>query len=352
MKVRPEGNAQPAAKALSSIRVVDPVNPRRRLGRYLTGSGIEVGPGHHPFPLVVPRTSVRYVDRWNPAENEELFPEINGAEFPRPDIIANFDDDLLTALCDQAQDFVICSHVLEHLANPLVFLGEIYRVLVPGGLALILLPDRHRTFDHRRAPTPLSHLVADYEAKTTEVDQLHVEDFLLMTSPESARAWREASPAERQQMVDWHRNRSIHVHCWDEQEFCDVLLYAIEHLGQKWEFVDGLLTDEGGPDAIEFGYVLRRACRDVPTADAVGRFTEASKVWRADTESILAAGTALRAGTEPGQLERQVHDDEMRQKDEEIARLRSELVALHGTKLFRCAAPLRRAYARLRSINP
>ena len=171
--------------------------PRRRLGRYVTGSGIEVGPGHHPYPLVIPGTKVRYLDRWNPAEHEELFPDLSRAEFPRPDIIVNFDDDLLTALSDQSQDFVICSHVLEHLANPLAFLSEIYRVLVPGGVILILLPDRHRTFDRLRAPTPLAHIVADYEAQTSTVDELHVKDFLLKTSPESARAWEEASPTER-----------------------------------------------------------------------------------------------------------------------------------------------------------
>jgi hypothetical protein len=230
-----------------------------------------------------------------------------------------------------------------------------YRVLVPGGLALILLPDRHRTFDHLRAPTPLAHLVADYEANATEVDQLHIEDFLLTTSPDSARAWKEASPAERDAMVEWHRHRSIHVHCWDEEEFCAVLSYAIEELGQEWEFVDGLLTDEGGPDAIEFGYVLRRASRAVRRADAARRFIEATTVWRADTRSTLAARTAFLAELELGQRTHdddvRPNDDDIRQKDNEIAQLHAQLEALYGTKLLRYTAPLRRIYARVRSIT-
>jgi SAM-dependent methyltransferase len=148
------------------------------LARHLLGDGVELGPGHSPFPVPYSGTNVRYVDRWLPDTNRDLFPELREATFPMPDIIADLDTDRLKALDDESQDFVIASHVLEHLANPLAMLDEIHRVLRSGGVALVLLPDRRRTFDRDRLPTLVQHLVAEYEADVTTVSDAHVEDFL------------------------------------------------------------------------------------------------------------------------------------------------------------------------------
>ena len=52
------------------------------LARYLVGDGVELGPGHSPFPIPYSGTNVRYVDRWVPDTNRELFPELGEATFP------------------------------------------------------------------------------------------------------------------------------------------------------------------------------------------------------------------------------------------------------------------------------
>src|SRR5436190_9220256 len=119
---------------------------RRALARHLHGDGLELGPGHAPFPLPA-GVRVRYVDRWSPAENEALFPELDDPTFPVPDIVADLDRDRLGAVEDATVDFVVASHVLEHVADPLALLADIHRVLRIGGVALVLLPDRRATFD-------------------------------------------------------------------------------------------------------------------------------------------------------------------------------------------------------------
>ena len=87
------------------------------------------------MPIPYPGASVRYVDRWQPEENLALFTNLEvGATFPKPDIVANLDVDRLSALADESQDFVIASHLLEHLADPLTQIAEIHRVLKPGGV--------------------------------------------------------------------------------------------------------------------------------------------------------------------------------------------------------------------------
>lgn len=51
---------------------------------------------------------------------------------------------------DNAYDFIICNHVLEHIPNDLKAMQELYRVLAPGGTAILQVPyekDRAHTFE-------------------------------------------------------------------------------------------------------------------------------------------------------------------------------------------------------------
>jgi SAM-dependent methyltransferase len=242
------------------------------LARHLQGDGVELGPGHSPFPLPFPGTRVRYVDRWEPDANRALFPELGSAEFPKPDIVANLDTDRLSALEDESQDFVIASHVLEHMANPIALIVEISRVLRPGGVTLILMPDRRRTFDHTREPTALEHLAAEYRVDVHDVDDDHIEGFL-----RGVGEWNEDwDPAERARQFALHRERSIHVHCWDEREFFDVIRFTVSELGVRWELLEALFVDDI-PDSIEFGYVLRKPL--VPDGAATCR-ERIDAVWK------------------------------------------------------------------------
>jgi len=259
------------------------VEPRALLVRHLIGSGVELGPGHHPFVLPLPGVRVSYVDRLTPAESEELFPNL-GAYALTPDVEADFDTDRLTAIADASQDFVVASHVLEHLAESLGFLAEIHRVLRPGGIALLLLPDRHRTRDRNRKPTPLEHLVLEYESRANEVSDAHLIEFL-----EDRGVSLLGTPEERRHILATHRRRSIHVHCWDDVEILELILWGIERIGSSWEFVDGCISFDGRPPAdIEFGYVLRRSQVPMDPVERKARFETTWSEWREAQRVMLA----------------------------------------------------------------
>jgi SAM-dependent methyltransferase len=228
---------------------------REILIRHLEGTGLELGPGHQPFSLPS-NVKVRYVDRWDPEHSHELYPEL-GPEVPflAPDIVANFDVDRLAMIEDGSEDFVVCSHVLEHLADPIGFLDEIQRVLRPGGVMILVLPDRRRTFDRDRPPTSLEHLVAEHDARVTVVDDAHVAEFLTLAGPEAAYLEQPAG-TDRAEFFEWHRRRSIHVHCWTEDEFPEVLQYCVTRLAHHWDLLERYPLDK---DDIEFGYVLRKS---------------------------------------------------------------------------------------------
>jgi SAM-dependent methyltransferase len=217
---------------------------------------VEIGPGHVPFP-VPGRVHVRYVDRWEPVENSSLFPELGESPgFPKPDIVSDLDVDRLALLADESQDFVIASHVIEHLANPLAMLIDIHRVLRTGGLLILLVPDRHRTFDRDRDPTPLDHLVDEYRRDVREVDDEHIIEYVIATSETNPRQpVSDVSP----ELIALHRRRSVHVHVWDVDEFRQVLEYLAEEHGVYWDVVDTLAPGERGTHGDEFGWLLARS---------------------------------------------------------------------------------------------
>src|SRR5688572_25275355 len=74
----------------------------------------------------------------------------------------------LQGIEDNKYDFVLSCHSLEHVANPLKALSEWQRVLKPGGLLVLVLPDKRYTFDINRTYTKMDHLVKDYEFEMNE----------------------------------------------------------------------------------------------------------------------------------------------------------------------------------------
>jgi len=133
--------------------------------RYLSGEGIEIGALAAPL-RVPPGVRVRYVDRLDrdgllAAEGPGLAASgVDPGAIVAVDAVA--DAERLTPIADGSVDFVIAAHVLEHLEDPVLALHNLARVTRPGGHVLIVLPDRRFTFDFRRPPTPLDHVLADH----------------------------------------------------------------------------------------------------------------------------------------------------------------------------------------------
>jgi SAM-dependent methyltransferase len=81
---------------------------------------------------------------------------------------------------DESYDFVVASHVLEHLANPLRALNHWKRILRPSGVIIVVVPHKSGMFDHRRPFTTFDHIKADFEANVAESDLTHLEEILTL----------------------------------------------------------------------------------------------------------------------------------------------------------------------------
>ena len=84
----------------------------------------------------------------------------------------------LNKIKDSTYDFLLSSHNLEHIANPLKAIAEWRRVLKPGGFILLVLPDKNYTFDRKRDYTTFEHLVSDLKAGMGEDDLTHLPEIL------------------------------------------------------------------------------------------------------------------------------------------------------------------------------
>lgn len=84
----------------------------------------------------------------------------------------------LSYIDDGEYDFLLSCHSLEHFANPIGALMEWKRVVRPGGVILLVLPDKRYTFDIKRPYTTLEHLIEDFHRKTPEWDTTHFDEVL------------------------------------------------------------------------------------------------------------------------------------------------------------------------------
>ena len=84
----------------------------------------------------------------------------------------------LHGIKDSAYDFLISSHNIEHLANPLKAVKEWKRVVKPDGYFLFIIPNKEGTFDHKRPITKIEHLKDDEINNTSEADNTHFQEVL------------------------------------------------------------------------------------------------------------------------------------------------------------------------------
>ncbi|AFZ32622.1 Methyltransferase type 11 [Gloeocapsa sp. PCC 7428] len=191
---------------------------RRQIAtKYLTGTGIEIGALHSPLP--VPNTvEVHYVDRITVDQLRQQYPELAAYNLVEPDIID--DGEKLTSIPDASLDFVIANHVIEHCQNPIFSLENWLRVLKPGGVIYMAVPDKRYTFDCDRPITPLEHIIRDYEEGGSWSEKLHYEEWARLVEKAA-----DSDITTRAKNL-LNINYSIHFHVWTQIEFLELLLYC------------------------------------------------------------------------------------------------------------------------------
>jgi SAM-dependent methyltransferase len=232
----------------------DPAHPFRAGGgqlrrfvaaQYCAGDGLEIGALHRPMPLP-DGARARYIDSFATADLIRLWsPEVDGHEVVPVDIVT--DATQLAGVPDAGADFIIASHVVEHLEDPIRCVFSLLRVIKSGGVAIVIMPDRRHTFDAKRPPTPGAHVLRDYYSGPDWSRRAHYEEWVTVVeglSGDAAHARIGKLETERY---------PIHFHVWTPAEFT-AFLNEIATLSPVPFEVD--LMKVNRPEGI---WVLRRA---------------------------------------------------------------------------------------------
>jgi predicted SAM-dependent methyltransferase len=190
-----------------------------------TGGGLEVG---GPSPVFRGRgvlpvySTIDHLDNCNFSSNTAWEGQITGGKTFKYDSRKNPGSQYISEASDLGEvrsgtyDFLLSSHVLEHLANPLRGLHEWLRVLKESGNLILLVPHYRATFDHQRPVTKLEHLIDDFEQDIGENDLTHLDEILqlhdLAMDP-GAGSFEEFEKRSRNNL----ENRCLHQHVFDNQ---------------------------------------------------------------------------------------------------------------------------------------
>lgn len=212
--------------------------------RHIRGEGLEIGALHAPLRLPR-RARVRYVDRMDVEGLRRHYPDLPVDRLVPVEIVD--DGETLASQPDCSADFIVANHFIEHTEDPIRTISNHLRVLRPGGVLFMGVPDRTRTFDRRRPGTSLEHLLADHREGPGRSRRGHLEEWAGLVDG--------VPPAEVQERVAVleRDNYSIHFHAWTADEFRAML----EHL--RTQMAMPFTIEEIVQNEHEFIVVLRRS---------------------------------------------------------------------------------------------
>ncbi len=131
----------------------------------------------------------------------------------------------LVGINSGSYNFVLSSHTLEHIANPIQALREWLRILKPDGTLVLVIPHRDGSFDHRRPVTTLAHLLEDFANQVTEEDLTHLPEVLQLHDLTRDPGAGTREEFERRCRVN-ARHRSMHHHVFDTRLAIELITHA------------------------------------------------------------------------------------------------------------------------------
>src|SRR5262249_21298395 len=195
------------------------------LRRHLRGRGTEIGALWRRSP-VASGARVWYVDREASSDLTRHYSEIS-SPLVQPDFVA---DAAHLPFEAGSLDFIIASHVLEHLPFPLTALESWYRLLSSRGTLLLRVPDKRFTFDVKRQRTSLNHLLEEQKRPAAFNKRAHFADFLQGVT--DYRPGMSEFEHELKRLLDL--DYGIHYHVWTTDDLRELLGYTRNGMKLAW----------------------------------------------------------------------------------------------------------------------
>ncbi len=348
------------------------------------GRGLEIGPSHQP---IAPKSKGFNVEIIDHLDREGLIAKYDGhgvatEQIEEVDHIWGGESYLDLTGGDSAYDWIIASHVIEHVPDFIGFLKSCQEVLKPGGVISLALPDHRYCFDAMREATSLAQLLDSHLDGRAKPSAGTIAEFMLFTAKrDGALSWAPTNaPAEWEYIhtleqsrdffeiarnIEDSEYRDAHVWC-----FTPATLHVALDSFAFLELVDLEVVEVSVGGAEIYAVLRRREAGTGTPAASIDRSAlhEARVAERAEPGAELALngtalnGTALNGtelngtatnGTVPAeQLDAavaaavEVHvtaataeNDQLRAQ---VAALEEEIRLTRATKSYRLVEPLRR----------
>jgi SAM-dependent methyltransferase len=125
----------------------------------------------------------------------------------------------MSSFRNDAYDVILSSHNLEHIANPVMALKEWRRI---ARTLVLVIPEYRHTFDWRRTPTAVEHMLLDYQNGVGEDDLSHLPEILALhdlTRDKAAGTHQQFAARSRRNL----ENRCLHHHVFDTRNIRELL---------------------------------------------------------------------------------------------------------------------------------
>jgi SAM-dependent methyltransferase len=351
------------------------MKPRRHqfwtLYDFSVGHGLELGPLNRPM-VDRDQGDVSYLDvldrdgiieqyRDDPLVVSETIPEIH--------YVLTGPDGQTRSLVEAVKpgapfDWVVASHVIEHVPDVIGWLKELAEVVVDDGALVLAVPDRRYCFDVHRPPTTVGQMLGAHAVRDVRPAPSAVYDFFAgSVGYDLAALWRGELPTYSQRIhsldqASAHFDRALageyidcHVWLFSPDSFLQQM-NELRRTGQSEWVVTRM--DPTRHNDLEFHAVLRRIPRTQDsTAEMADEVTSDVVVpdWLPDTTAGARADRLERRVTRlEGRLARR--DATLRKLRRRLRRRRRELERLKAARSQRLTQTLRRRLRRLRRPKP
>jgi SAM-dependent methyltransferase len=153
-------------------------------------TGLELGALHDPV-VARAESHILYGDHAGTEALKQKYahnPGVPNDKIVDVDVIWGVDG--APSLPDHSLDYVIASHVMEHVPNLLGWLEHVRRVLKPNGVLGLAVPDKRFTFDFKRRETSLADIVhASLVGATAPLPICVLDHFFNAVHVDLATAW-------------------------------------------------------------------------------------------------------------------------------------------------------------------
>ncbi len=322
-------------------------------GLDLTAStGVEIGPLCRPA-VAKSEGKIIYVDH---ADTESIRtkyaadPAVNTGEIVEVDAVWG-EQTLQVCLKHEKADYVIASHVIEHVPDMITWLEEIEAVLRPEGSLRLVVPDRRFTFDYLRRESRLCDVVNAYALKArTPLPIAILDHFISVRQVDLQAAWGGTLPADLPLVPGHNLNGGIRVardqiangtyhdvHCWVFTPRSFAKLFEEAAAEGLIHFTCEVIHDTE-PGQLEFVVVLR-LCRDrEQVVESWRRAGSSVADFKAKEQSCAQDSPAAERSPPDETLSLRLL---LTQKEEELLSVKHSLAAILDSRSWRLTEPLR-----------